>query len=462
VASDNIGVAAYDMYRNGSYLVTVAPTVTSYTDKTATAGAGYTYQVTARDLAGNTASASVNINGGPVDSSPPPAPAGLTAAAAGPTTISLSWLPSTDNAGVTAYTVYRGTVTIASLPGGTTSYTDSGLTSGTAYSYTVTASDAAGNKSPASNQVTATTQPDSTPPSAPGTPVATGVTFSQVGLSWTASTDDVGVVGYRVVRNGSVIASVAGTTYTDASVFAGTGYSYQIVAYDAAGNTAASGTLSVITPITGTLFSDGFETGDLSQWTTNSGMTIETAYAHTGTHGTEEPSTGAATYAQRTLAGSYTELWATAWVYVISRSTSANLIGFNRSGGGSIINLYLSQTGKLALRNNADGVTTTSTTGMPTGGWHQVVLHAIIGSSSGSVDVTLDGTPVSGLSLTGQNLGTNPINILQIGDSTSGRTYDIDFDDISVSQTGSLPMPHRASIRDLLRLAGGQGWAVKR
>jgi chitodextrinase len=434
-ASDNIGVAAYDVYRNGTYLATVPASVTSYTDKTATSGTGYTYQVAARDLAGNTTRASVNVNGGPTDTTPPTAPGNLTATATGPTTIALSWQASTDNIGVTGYTVYRDGTGIATVGGSTTSYSDGGLIPGTTHTYTVTAADGAGNMSPASNQAGATTQADTTPPSAPGTPVATTVTASQVGLSWTASTDNVGVVGYRVIRNGSVIATVSGTTYTDSGVSASTSYTYQVVAADAAGNTASSGTLSVITPAPGTLFSDGFETGDLSQWTTNSGMTAETAHAHTGAYGAEESSTGATTYAYKTLPGSYTELWATAWVYVVSRSTSANLVGFRGSNGGSIINLYLSQTGKLALRNNVSGATTTSTTGMPSGSWHQVVLHALVNGSSGSVDVSLDGVTVSGLSLTGQNLGTNPITALQLGDNTGARTYDIDFDDISVMQS---------------------------
>ena len=42
--------------------------------------------------------------------------------------------------------------------------------------------------------------------------------------------------------------------------------------------------------------------------------------------------------------------------------------------------------------------------------------------------------PVSDLSLTGQNMGTNLITILQMGDTATGRTYDIDFDEVSVSQ----------------------------
>jgi hypothetical protein len=64
-----------------------------------------------------------------------------------------------------------------------------------------------------------------------------------------------------------------------------------------------------------------------------------------------------------------------------------------------------------------------------------VVLHAVINGTSGSVDVSLDGTALTDLSLTGQNLGTNPITQLQLGDNTAGRTYDIDFDDISVTQS---------------------------
>jgi len=85
-----------------------------------------------------------------------------------------------------------------------------------------------------------------------------------------------------------------------------TAYTYQIVAYEAAGNTASGGTLSVTTPAPGALFSDSFETGDLSQWTTNAGMTAETGHAHTGAYGAEESSTGTATYAYKTLPGSYT------------------------------------------------------------------------------------------------------------------------------------------------------------
>ena len=431
-ATDNIGVSAYDIYRNGTYLATVGPGVTSYTDATATAGASYTYLVAARDLAGNTASTSVTT-GGASDTTPPTAPPSLTATGTDFTSVSLSWGASADNVGVTGYTVLRNGTAVATLSGTTTSYTDTGLAPGTAYTYQVMASDAAGNVSQPSNTLPVSTQADTTPPTPPGTPTATSVTASQVGLSWAPSTDNVGVVGYQVLRGGSVIASVSGTSYTDTTVAPSTSYAYQIVSDDAAGNMAASGTLQVTTPVLGTVFSDGFETGDLSQWTTVSGLAVQQALTHSGAYAAQETSTGTATYAYKILPARYTELWAQSWVYVQSATGSANLFGFRGSNGGSIINLYSSPTGKIALRNNVAEVTTTSTTPVPKGGWHLLVLHAIVNGTSSSVDVSLDGTAVPGLTLTGQNLGTNPITALQLGDTSTGRTYTIDFDDLAVS-----------------------------
>jgi hypothetical protein len=160
---------------------------------------------------------------------------------------------------------------------------------------------------------------------------------------------------------------------------------------------------------------------------------VDHGLTRSGAYAARETSTGAATYAYKTLPARYTELWAQSWVYVQSATGSANLFGFRGSTGGSIINLYSSPTGKIALRNNVAGVTTVSTTPMPQAGWHRLVLHAIINGTSSSVDVSLDGTAVPGLTLTGQNLGTNPITALQLGDTATGRMYTIDFDDMAVS-----------------------------
>jgi len=92
---------------------------------------------------------------GPPDTTPPTAPTGLTATSVSATAVSLSWTASTDNVGVTSYTVLRNGVAIGSSP--TTSFTDTGVSPSTTYSYTVKANDAAGNASAPSSLLTVTT-----------------------------------------------------------------------------------------------------------------------------------------------------------------------------------------------------------------------------------------------------------------------------------------------------------------
>src|SRR6266480_1876352 len=89
------------------------------------------------------------------DTTPPSTPTGLVATAAGGSVINLMWSASTDNVGVTGYIVKRNGVQVATPTA--TSYSDTGLSDATTYSYTVAARDAAGNVSPDSVSVSATT-----------------------------------------------------------------------------------------------------------------------------------------------------------------------------------------------------------------------------------------------------------------------------------------------------------------
>src|SRR5438093_245137 len=179
-----------------------------------------------------------------VDTTPPSTPTGLTAAVAGSTGANLSWSASTDNVGVTAYIVRRNGVQIATPA--TTSFADTGLSAGTTYSYTVAARDAAGNLSPDSASVSVTIA-DTTPPTTP-----TGLTAAVAGstganLSWSASTDNVGVTGYIVRRNGVQIATPATTSFADTGLSAATTYSYTVAARDAAGNISPDSTSVSVT-----------------------------------------------------------------------------------------------------------------------------------------------------------------------------------------------------------------------
>jgi chitodextrinase len=187
------------------------------------------------------------------DTSAPTAPVGLAATGA-VGSASLSWTAASDDIGVARYNVHRSTTpgftpTAANRVGqtGTTSYADSGMPAGTYY-YAVTAEDAAGNVGPPSAEASATVSANTTPPGVPGGLQATAVSDTSVALAWSAPGDDVGVTGYRVLRDSSQVGTPATTTFTDTGLAPSTGYTYKVVAVDAAGNASApSAPLAVTT-----------------------------------------------------------------------------------------------------------------------------------------------------------------------------------------------------------------------
>ena len=198
-----------------------------------------------RVLASSDISALYALGSGPPDTTAPSTPTNLTTTVVSSSQINLSWTASTDNIGVTGYRVYRGGTQIASPS--TTSYSDTGLSPSAIYSYTVAAVDGAGNISSQSTNAQATTQapppPDTQAPTAPTNLIATAQSSSQINLSWTASTDNVGVTGYRVERcTGSTcttfaqIATPSTNSYNDTGLTANTTYRYRVRAVDATNN----------------------------------------------------------------------------------------------------------------------------------------------------------------------------------------------------------------------------------
>jgi chitodextrinase len=184
------------------------------------------------------------------DTEAPTAPSSLAASNETESTIDLNWNAATDNVGVTEYEVFQGGTSIATVTG--TSYQATGLTANTSYSFYVVAKDAAGNVSPQSNTVNAsTTAPDTVAPSNPTALVSANVTDSSVDLSWTASTDNVGVTGYDVYQDGSVVGATANTNFSVTGLAANTAYSFTVRAKDAAGNVSGdSNTVNITTDST--------------------------------------------------------------------------------------------------------------------------------------------------------------------------------------------------------------------
>ncbi len=282
---------------------------------------------------------------------------------------------------------------------------------------------------------------DTTPPSQPQNLTATAVSRTQVQLSWDASTDDVGVTAYDIYRDGALIASAAPPAgYLDQTVQAGTTYNYDVVARDAAGNSSLpSSTATVTTPANSTMFFDGFESGDMSQWTTSTGMSAQSQVVSDGTYAAEAVASGAAAYAYKQLSQSWPSLYYSTRFNIVSQTSgSAYLLRLRTAAKGAIAALFVSSTGKLGLRNDVTGVTTTSTTAVSRGAWHTLELYGNINGASGQISVWLDGTPVAQLTGT-QSLGTNAIGYLQLGDTSTTDSFDTVFDDVQADPSFITP-----------------------
>ncbi len=180
------------------------------------------------------------------DTTPPSAPSNLNANVVSSSQINLSWTASTDNIGVSGYKVERcqgvGCTNFAQIAAPTAaSFNDTGLAPSTTYRYQVRATDAANNLSGYSAIVTAATQTgaDTTPPSVPTNLTLQVVSSTQINVNWNASTDNVGVTGYKLYRNGTLVNTVTVMPTQDAGLTQNTTYSYTVSAIDAAGNESA-------------------------------------------------------------------------------------------------------------------------------------------------------------------------------------------------------------------------------
>jgi chitodextrinase len=264
-STDNVGVAGYRVSLNGAAVTSV--TGTSATLSPLPCGTTFSFSVDAYDAAGNRSSAAVTSAAtdacpAPVPPPPPSPPTGDTTPPSQPTSlklvsiaqdsVTLGWAPSTDDVGVTGYDVYvngknKGTVT---MPGATVS----GLTCGTTFTFAVDAYDAAGNRSTrvdVTGSTGACSKPgptaDTTPPTTPSNLAVARVTQTSVSLTWSASTDSVGVTGYDVYRDGTSVSTVALPGAIISGLSCGTAYTFAVDAYDAAGNRSTRAYLTTST-----------------------------------------------------------------------------------------------------------------------------------------------------------------------------------------------------------------------
>ncbi len=246
-STDDVGVTGYEVFRNGVSQGTTAATTFNATGLSP--ATSYTYTVSAFDAAGNTSSlGSVTFSTlSGADTTPPSTPTNVTASSIQTTTATISWTASTDDVGVTGYEVFEDGVSQGTTAG--TSFNATGLSPGTTYTYAVSAFDAAGNNSGlGSTSFTTQTAADTQAPTVPTNLSVVAVGNTTVDLSWTASSDNVGVTGYDVYEGANLAGTTTSTSFQVTGLTASTTYSFTVRAKDAAGNvSAASAAVSATT-----------------------------------------------------------------------------------------------------------------------------------------------------------------------------------------------------------------------
>ena len=249
-------------------VATVSVPGTIFADTGLTGSTSYSYRVRAKDTAGNTGPYS-NVTSATTGTVAPiiSAPGTLSAGATNATQVALSWGAATETGGtLSQYLIERcqgagcssftqvGTTAVPA-----TTFTDSGLTAGTSYSYRVRAQDSAGNTGPYSNTATSVTVTGT--PSAPSGLAASAASSTQVNLSWAAATETGGSIAQYLIERcqGSGCSSFTqvGTatllSFSDSALSGSTAYSYRVRAKDAAGNTGPYSNVATATTAAPTL-----------------------------------------------------------------------------------------------------------------------------------------------------------------------------------------------------------------
>ena len=300
-STDNLGVTNYDVYRNGSFLASTSGT--SYNVSGLTASTSYSFYVKAKDAAGNVSGASNTVNVTTLANV-------VSYCTSQGNNSNYEWIAKvtigtyTNSSGAAKYTDFTSenitleagsSVNVSLTPGfsGSTyneywriwidynadgDFDDSGelvFDSGSLSKTTVTGNISVSGSASGSTRMRVSMKyngaqtacesfsygevedytvtfgeaiPDTQAPTVPTGLVSSNITSSSANISWSASTDNVGVTGYEVYRNGSLVSTVTTTSYSATGLSASTQYAFTVKAKDAAGNiSSASSTLYVTT-----------------------------------------------------------------------------------------------------------------------------------------------------------------------------------------------------------------------
>ena len=166
-------------------------------------------------------------------------------------------------------------------------------------------------------------------------------------------------------------------------------------------------------------------------------MTVQSSQVATGAYAARATTRQPTAFAVKTLTTSERELHYRIRFKVLSRATSVVLQRVSSAQGKWIFAAMINASGLLAIRNDVKGTTTMSTRTVTNGAWHTLDVHVLIAGASSRSQLWYDGAYVAALAKT-HDLGVSAIGRVQLGDSATGRSYDIAYDDVAVQR------PYRA------------------
>ncbi len=198
---------------------------------------------------------------------------------------------------------------------------------------------------------------DTTAPTAPGKPTGSSPGTGTIMINWAASQDASPPITYRVYRDTDLVNPITTTTstsFTDTNLASGSQHTYTVDAIDKFNNGPTVGPTSDLITVTSAIFADDFSSGDFSNWTTATRMTIDA-----GSGGVAPPSAMAQTSAQtgfafKNLATTYSSMCMSANVNVAARdATSTTLFRFRTAANGAIAKVFINANGILYVRSDA-------------------------------------------------------------------------------------------------------------
>lgn len=270
-----------------------------------------------------------------------------------------------------------------------------------------------------------TSTPDTTAPSVPTNVAASNITQTSVNLSWTASTDNIGVTGYDVYQGSSKIATVTTTSYSVSKLTASTSYTFSVKAKDAANNVSSSSNTVNVTTLANTISYCNTRGNNANyEWIDNVVIGgISNATSANGGYADFASLTGSLPYGSNTIvvsagfaSSSYTEYWKV-WIDFNKNGTfesSEEVVSGSSSSSGNLSYNFSVPTSALAgtTRMRVSMKWNAAPSACETFSYGEVEDYTVnIGSSSkglGYNNITIDGKLGNETSIFDASVSPNP------------------------------------------------------